>query len=349
MKILKNILLGLGTILVLLLIVSFFLPKTAHVERSTMIAASPEAIYPHIKDLKKWNVWSPWYKKDSTMTNTYDGPDGDVGQKSIWTSEEVGNGSMTIVELVPNEKVVTKLEFDGRDGGKGILFLEKMGDSTKVTWSLESDLENTPTLWKPMSKYFFLALDGMVGEDFEDGLKYLKEVAESTPTANTPSFEIQEVTTEPVIVLSAPKERMKVEDMKAYFDKHMPELYGFAQTSNLKPSPLRAYYYYWDGKETEVEVVMPVDKEPANKGEYGFREIPATKALLIDYYGAYEGSEAAHYAMDTYAKENNIKIGMPWEVYVTDPATEPDTTKWLTQIYYPVLEADDTENTEPEA
>lgn len=336
MKILKNILLGLGTIIVLLIVVSFFLPSKFHVERSTTIAASPEAVFSHIKNLKTWPTWSPWFRKDSTMTNTYDGPDGEVGQKSIWTSEEVGNGSMTITEIVPNEKVVTKLEFDGRDGGKGTLLLEKMGDSTKVTWALDGDLENTPTMMKPMSKYFFLAMDGMVGGDFGSGLKYLKELVESMPKVEKPAFDIQEVTTEPMMVIAAPKKRMKVEEMKSYFDEKMSELIGFAIPNNLKAGKVHAIYYFWDGKETEVELILPVDKEPTNLGEYTYREIPASKALMIDYYGAAEGSEAAHYAIDAYAKKNNINITYPIEGYMVDVSTEPDTAKWLTKIYYPI-------------
>ena len=39
-----------------------------------------------------------------------------------------------------------------------------------------------------------------------------------------------------------------------------------------------------------------------------------------------------------YLKENNTQAaGAPWEEYVTDPKTEPDTAKWLTRIYFPVL------------
>jgi effector-binding domain-containing protein/uncharacterized protein YndB with AHSA1/START domain len=338
MKILKNILLGLGAIIVLLIVVSFFLPSKARVERSTTINASPEVVFAHIKDLKTWNKWSPWAKKDSTMTNTFDGPDGEVGQKSIWKSEEVGNGSMLITELVPNEKLVTKLEFDGRDGGTGTLQLEAVGDSTKVTWSLDADLENTPTLMKPMSKYFFLTLDGMVGGDFEEGLKLLKELVESTPKAEKPSYNVEEVTTEPMIVLVAPKEKVKVEGIKAYLDKNFSELYGFAIQSNVKPGTASAVYYTWDGKETEIEAILPVDKEPANLGGFKIREIPATKALKVDYFGDYKGSESAHMAIGEYAKDKGINVGAPWESYVTDPGTEPDTTKWLTQIYYPVVE-----------
>ncbi|ALO14213.1 Transcriptional regulator, effector-binding domain/component [Salinivirga cyanobacteriivorans] len=28
--------------------------------------------------------------------------------------------------------------------------------------------------------------------------------------------------------------------------------------------------------------------------------------------------------------------GSPWEVYLTDPQTEKDTSKWLTKMYQPV-------------
>ncbi len=341
MKILKNILLGLGTIIVLLVVVSFFLPAKAHLQRSTMVNASPEAVFAHIKDLKMWNTWSPWMEKDSTMTNTYDGPDGEVGQKSVWTSEKVGNGSMVITETIPNEKLVTKLEFDGRDGGVGTLLLEQVGDSTKITWSLDSDLENTSAWNKPMSKYFFLALDGMVGGDFEAGLENLKELVESTPKTDEAVYEIEEVTTEAQIVIAAPKEKVKVEGIKAYLEKYFSELYGLALQNNVKPGIASAIYYTWDGKETDMEAVLPVDKEPTNLGNFTSREIPATKALKVDYYGDYEGSEKAHIAINNYAKKQGIKIGVPREAYVTDPSTEPDTAKWLTQIYYPIVEGEE--------
>ena len=29
-------------------------------------------------------------------------------------------------------------------------------------------------------------------------------------------------------------------------------------------------------------------------------------------------------------------IGNPWEVYIAGPMNEPDTSKWITEIYYPI-------------
>lgn len=342
MKILKNILLGLGIILLLLIIVSFFLPSKVHVERSKVIGATPDVVFSHIKDLKKWGAWSPWEKKDSTMTSTYEGPDGEVGQKSTWKSEKMGEGSMQITESVPNEKLVTALDFGGKGGGSGTFVLEPVGaDSTKVTWSMDSDGEGIPWYMKPMSKYFNLMMDKFVGADFEEGLTDLKVLAESTPKQpEMPQYDVQEVTTEKQMVLVAPKKRMKVEETQEYFGKHFPELYGFALQSNVKPGSAAAMYYYWDGKETEAEALLPVDKEPKNLGGYTFRTMEPTQALLVDYHGAYEGLGGPHNAIEAYSKEKNLTLGYPWEVYVTDPSTEPDTSKWLTKVYYPIMPAD---------
>ena len=59
--------------------------------------------------------------------------------------------------------------------------------------------------------------------------------------------------------------------------------------------------------------------------------------LVVSYMGPYEGTPAGHEAAETYIKTNNLEvIGAPWEKYVTDPMTEKDSTKWLTEICYPV-------------
>jgi effector-binding domain-containing protein len=45
--------------------------------------------------------------------------------------------------------------------------------------------------------------------------------------------------------------------------------------------------------------------------------------------------------MHEYMQENNlVSDGPVIEVYVTDPVSEPDTSKWLTQIIYPVKTAE---------
>ncbi|MEK6616323.1 MAG: hypothetical protein AABZ32_09465, partial [Bacteroidota bacterium] len=59
--------------------------------------------------------------------------------------------------------------------------------------------------------------------------------------------------------------------------------------------------------------------------------------LHIAYMGGYNGIGEAHTAMDDYMNEKGCMHIMPIaEEYVTDPDKEADSTKWLTNIYYPV-------------
>ncbi len=68
--------------------------------------------------------------------------------------------------------------------------------------------------------------------------------------------------------------------------------------------------------------------------------LPAGKAAQMDYYGGYDGLGKAHEKMEAYLQFRQLTADVPAvEEYVTDPGAEPDASKWLTRLYYP-LEAD---------
>lgn len=345
MKTLVSILKWVGIVLALLIIVSFFLPGKVHVERSIVIKAQPEAIFANLNNLKSWEVWSPWKKRDSAMKNVYEGPESGVGQKSTWTSEhpKVGNGSMEISESKPNEKLVTKLSFGPGGIGYGTFKLEKMGDSTKVTWMMDSDGEGMNPIMAIGGKYMnlFKMMDKMLGPDFEAGLKSMKEVMESTPASETATAEktytVEEVTLEKMIILATPKQIVKSADIKTFFDKNLGLLFADAGKQGLKPGAPSGIFYSWTPEQTEMEAVLAVDKMPTKKGAFAAREIAPAKALKVSYYGPYEGTGPAHMAIEAYAKEKNYKLGAAWETYITDPGSEPDTAKWLTEVCYPLV------------
>jgi hypothetical protein len=53
------------------------------------------------------------------------------------------------------------------------------GSGTRATWTLTSDFSRSL-----VGRYFGLALDGMVGPDYEKGLAKLKALAESSQASN---------------------------------------------------------------------------------------------------------------------------------------------------------------------
>lgn len=175
-KILFGFVAALGLLIVILLLVSFFLPSTYYVERTVTVNAEPADIYPYVMDLKKWPDWTVWTKEmDPTMTATYEGPEKAVGATYKWNGEKMGDGQLTITKLEPNQGVWWDLSFEqGKYQSDGAMLFEPKNGSTVVVMSDTGDLG-----MNPVARYFGLVMDSMIGPDFEKGLTNLKALAEA--------------------------------------------------------------------------------------------------------------------------------------------------------------------------
>ena len=174
---LKKGLLILAAVLVFLSGVISTRPSTYRVTRVVTIKAPPERIFPQIIDYHKWEDWSPWSSRDPNMRVTYDGPPGGVGTNYTWSGNDmVGAGKMTTLESRPPEYMKIKLEFIKPFESQTIseFTLKPAGGDTIVTWDITGDANF-------LSKAFTLltSFDGMIGPDFELGLKQLKALVES--------------------------------------------------------------------------------------------------------------------------------------------------------------------------
>ncbi|UCH13218.1 MAG: GyrI-like domain-containing protein [Bacteroidales bacterium] len=102
--------------------------------------------------------------------------------------------------------------------------------------------------------------------------------------------------------------------------------------------PPFARYYSWDPEgDTDLEAGMPVYEEAECEGVIEFVELPACKVVTSLHVGPYESLGPVYEAIQEYIDKKGLKInGAVWEVYLTDPATEPDPNNYKTQVYYPV-------------
>jgi ribosome-associated toxin RatA of RatAB toxin-antitoxin module len=182
MKVLLRIILWLVVIVAILGIVGFFLPNDVSVARTTTVNADPSVVYNLVNDLKTYDEWMPWNKRDPDMKKEYGPKTVGEGAWYRWESEDrnVGKGKLTIVESVPSEKVVTSLEFADYDPTEGGWLLTKQGNATEVKWFMNSKMGNNP-----FARWMGLMMDQMVGSDFNKGLAELKRIAESKPTTTS--------------------------------------------------------------------------------------------------------------------------------------------------------------------
>lgn len=172
-----NILIVFAVLVIGLVIVVSTKPKTFRVERSVSIAAPAAEIFPHVNDLRKVQVWSPWVKLDPSAQYTFEGPAAGVGASQTWVGNgKAGAGRQTIVESRPGELVRIRLDFKKpfESTCTADYALKSQGGQTVVTWSIYGQNNFVSRLF-----CVFMNQDKMIGGEFEKGLADLKRVVES--------------------------------------------------------------------------------------------------------------------------------------------------------------------------
>ncbi|MBS7690605.1 SRPBCC family protein [Pseudomonas lalucatii] len=155
-------------------------PDSFRVERSLSMAAPPEAVFAQVDDLRNWQRWSPWAKRDPAMQQSYEGPHAGVGAIYRWAgNKKVGAGSMSIIESLPSQAIRIRLEFlkPFQASNEAQFLFVPEGEGTRVTWSMSGSNN-----FMAKAMHLVMDMDKMVGGDFEQGLAQLKAVAEAPVT-----------------------------------------------------------------------------------------------------------------------------------------------------------------------
>lgn len=152
-------------------------PAEFCITRSITISAPASAIFPQANNLHNFNLWNPWAKLDPNSTSTFEGAEEGVGAIMRWEgNNNVGKGSMTATESLPNELIRFRMEFlkPMKATNTAEFTFAPNGDTTLVTWSMSG---TNNFIGKAMG--LVLNCDKMVGSQFEKGLASLKAIVEA--------------------------------------------------------------------------------------------------------------------------------------------------------------------------
>jgi hypothetical protein len=88
----------------------------------------------------------------------------------------------------------------------------------------------------------------------------------------------------------------------------------------------------------EVRVALPTDKKMKADGIVEWRQLIHGKYLETDVRGGDGEVRSAMAQMRNYISDyKRTAMAIPFQSLVTDRRKEPDTTKWLTKIYFPIF------------
>lgn len=143
------------------------------------------------------------------------------------------------------------------------------------------------------------------------------------------------------------KMTVTMEGIAAGADAAFLELFGWLAAQNITPSgaPFIRYLVIDMEADLELEFGVPVESPVAASGRIQPGVLPAGPYLVLRHVGPYDELIAANAEIQDWAEANGVTLeysdtprGSAWrgrfEQFLTDPSTEPDPSKWETDIGY---------------
>ncbi len=118
------------------------------------------------------------------------------------------------------------------------------------------------------------------------------------------------------------------------------------RVGGIPAGPPLAAYHSFDEQSIDVEIgvpiVTPIQEDPSSSESdlppVRNSELPGGLVATTTHVGPYDGLEAAWTAVMGWIEDHGHEPAdlVCWECYLTDPAAEPDPSRWRTDLYVPL-------------
>ena len=308
------------------------LPNVAHIEQSLEVRATPDKVFELINRPGNWIQWYSPLQDTSGVKILFVGTSAGKGAGMKWTSNrhaEPSTGMMHIRNAKNNRNITAVVTInDKRSDVMNFRIRPAGSDASMLTITSRLKFRQDSLL-----HYLRLMFDR---SDETDVIGYLVNIDEAA-IGITGGIEVQLQRIGSFSYISI-LDSCALEEMSLRMQNLYNELlvFGAKQGKDMTARPI-VIYHRLDEKKSVFEMGIPVVEKILVSGRILFMTMPEREHAVADYYGSFDTLEDGHNAVQQWLIRYRRKLtGYPWEMYVTDPAVEPDPNKWLTRIYYPV-------------
>jgi hypothetical protein len=310
----KLFLLIIVVLLILIASVYLFIPNFISISQSLPVNANRDGIYRSLQDEKNWDKW--WPEKRNNKTGhlfSYRG--------FYYSLDDRRVTSITVSISKNNTRAITNLDL-----------VSINADSANIVW--QGVLPTSYNLIKRFQKYMEAK---RINNDMSRLLKNMQSFF-SKPE-NIYGFTIRQ---EPVVdsILVSTFAMSKGYPSTAFIYNLLDQLKDYIKNQSAKET---GYPMLNINTEDSINyltrVAIPVDKELKSSGNISYkRMLGRGKILVAEVKGGPGLINNAFYQMKNYVNDyQRVAPAIPFLSLVTDRMNEPDTSKWITRIYYPVM------------
>jgi hypothetical protein len=318
-----------GSFLVLFLLITavgFFLPDEIQINDQEFIIAPIAYVFEELNELDRWANWSYPQKKDPSAEITYHGiRSGRMASFYLKSDNEVGE--LVLVESFRDTTLATEFRTEELDTLFTTYKLKQRHDTTTLTVEFQkSGFINPFKRW--ITLYDRLRIKDQI--DYE--LDKIKEVAEAKPIF---TIKITEESLAPTYYISRTfaVDSKNPEQLSAEKKKSFDQLHAVFKAAKAKA--IDNPFCLYPGK--QITCALPMSPDSKFPPAYPPTQLYSGAAIRGIHIGDTRNIKKSHEEVKEYISYKNFQPnGVPWEVYVKDQRNERDSSKWITEIYYPV-------------
>lgn len=298
----------------LLLSAYIFFPKKIDSINITKIGCNINVLNRYVLEKGKWQDWWPGQVLHDSITN-----------KHIYEY----NGYQYTITARKYNSILVQISQPGLEIIVGIVFLP-IKDSVLAQWKYTLETNSNP-----INKINLYRVTRNLNGNLIDILKSMKGFLESN--LKVYGMNIDEVKVKDTILVSTKFSAAKYPTTLEIY-KIIDSIKNYISQHNAAETNAPMLHIWQDSGEYKTTIAIPVNKEiPENKVFSIKRMVPGNILVSEVKGGDYTSTEGLR-QLGLYVTDNNFSSpAIPFESLVTNRMQEPDTSKWITKIYYPVF------------
>lgn len=332
-------LISLLIVVALFVAIGLFLPSKRSVSHSVETNRPMATVFDSLDSFARFKDWNTLVNYDPRMSINVTGPERGEGAKLEYSSmqRQIGEGSWTLVEAVPGERIVYALDNNASGEDKRMTFeLERTGQrnqNVRITQRYTVDYG-----WNLIGRYAGLYVTRNVGDDIKRGLAKFSNLMATIPrfdySQHPNEFQIVDVPASNLLIASATAKRSN-DEIAIAMTNQLKWIEQVMEKSELEAAgPMRIITTDFGPETYAFDVAMPVRRKgtgPADEGDDG------DEAEGAEGEGA-EGAEATAAvepapAVDPNAPLERLDVKLEGEgnpvIYAQQPAMRAASTTYM--------------------
>jgi effector-binding domain-containing protein len=307
------------------------------IERSRIINSPTASVYNYVNDYRNWEDFGSWSDEDATMKFTY--PENTIGKGAFysWDGKD-GAGSMVTLYTKENDSIAQKMTIEGTTSLVNWKFKDTIG-GTKVTWTTKGKMNFFFKVYSAISG----GVDKVIGTMYEKSLASLDKNLDYE--IKTFTIKGNKQVTKPQVFYIAQTFTTEIAKINKNFKIVLPKITTFCSDNNVpvSGSPFIIYHTY-DLKSglATISIALPIQSEIflSEGSDINSGKINAYEAVQTTLVGDYSHLGQAFTKATAFLNQKQLKKDPKYAfiaVYKTGKTEVRNPSKWITEIYIPLM------------